>query len=135
MFNINICLMQRFFSVNNVMQNWIRTHVDLDKSMCNSWWCLPCDMWSHVFWTHWRLITCGGGSDIGCCAAISGFVDSVVSWTLCFLSRMVRIKEMLYSHWFSATIKTVQEDQQGLYLNEMHVSCLCCWYTMGKTWP
>lgn len=82
-------------------------------------------MWSHICWTHWRLVTCGGHRDIGCCAAISGFVDSVFSWTLCFLLRMVRIREMLYSHWISAIIKKVQEDQQGLYLNEMHQFLVC----------
>jgi len=82
-------------------------------------------MWSHICWTHWRLITCGRGSDIGYCAAISGFVDSVGRFcvqldTIHFLLRMVRIREMLYSHWISATIKKVQEDQEGLYLDETH---------------
>jgi hypothetical protein len=70
-------------------------------------------------------ITCGGGIDSGCCAAMSGFVDSVGRFcvqldTIHFLLRMVRIREMLYSHWISATVKKVWEDQQGLYLNETH---------------
>jgi hypothetical protein len=52
-----------------------------------------------------------------------------------FLLRMVRIREMFYSHWFSAVIIKVQKDQQGLYLRDTSVSCLCCWCTLGKTWP
>jgi hypothetical protein len=37
--------------------------------------------------------------------------DFVFRRALHFLLRMVRIKEMLYSPWFSATIKKVLEDQ------------------------
>jgi len=45
---------------------------------------------------------------------------------------MVRIREMLYRHWFSATIKKVQEDQQGLYLNEMHQFLVCAKHDLKK---